>query len=159
MKKLAIVFVAVLALTGCRTSQTELREALNIRDSVRIKDSVRITDSLRMVTNIKDSLRIKDSTVVVVDEQGNVKSKETWHEKEHIREQKDSTQIYKAMLREALSQRDQALKEQKMEKVVIEKPRSFIEKAKEWLAGALIGVVVGVVLMMSLSLRQNRKAQ
>lgn len=141
MKKLAIVFVAVLALTGCRTSQTELRETLNIRDSVRIKDSVRITDSVRMVTNIKDSLRIKDSTVVVVDEQGNVKSKETWHEKEHIREQKDSTQIYKAMLREALSQRDQALKEQKIETKIVEKEKkpSWFEYLKPVLASAVVG--------------------
>lgn len=140
MKKLVIVFVAMLALVGCST-QRELQDSCSIRDSVNIRDSVRITDSVRMVTNIKDSVRIKDSTVIVKDEQGNIKSKETWHEKEHIREQKDSTQIYKAMLREALSQRDQALKEKKIETKIAEKEKkpSWFEYLKLVVASAVVG--------------------
>lgn len=140
MKKLVIVFVMLLALVGCKTSHS-LTEEREIRDSVNIIDSVRIKDSTRVVTNIKDSVRIKDSTVIVKDEQGNIKSKETWHEKEHIREQKDSTQIYKAMLHEALSQRDQALKEKKIETKIVEKEKklSWFEYLKIVIASVVVG--------------------
>jgi len=155
MKKIILLFVALTAMVGCKTSHS-LTEERDIRDSVNIKDSVRIKDSTRIVTNIKDSVRIKDSTVIVKDEHGNIKSKESWHNMEHFREKTDSTQIYKAMLREALSQRDQAMKEQKTEKVVVEKPHTLWESVREWLAGALIGFVAGVVLI---SIRRSRKAQ
>lgn len=151
MKKLLIVFIGLLMMVGCKT-HSELQQSyhftdsVRIHDSIRIKDSVRIMDSTRIVTKINDSTRIKDSTVVVVDEQGNVKSKETWHERDHWRKEQDSTLIYKNAMKEAISQRDMALYENKElqdklreKKTVEKKSHSLFDYLKIVLASALAG--------------------
>ena len=153
MKKLLIVFFGLLMMVGCKT-HSELQQSyrfidsVRIHDSIRIKDSIRIQDSTRILTKINDSTRIKDSTVIVVDEQGNVKSKETWHERDHSRKEQDSTLIYKNILKEAISQRDMAqyenkeLQEKLREKKTVEKPSySLFSILKIILCSAVAGYI------------------
>lgn len=153
MKKLLIVFIGLLMMVGCKT-HSELQQSyhftdsVRIHDSIRIKDSVRIMDSTRIKTKINDSTRIKDSTVMVVDEQGNIKSKETWHERDHWRKEQDSTLIYKNAMKEAISQRDMALYENKelqeklREKKTVEKPSfSLFSFLKIVLCSAVAGYI------------------
>lgn len=141
-----IPLLVLMGLCGCRSTQSLQSDYTDIRDSVRIKDSVNIRDSLVLKTSVKDSVRIKDSTVLIVDAEGNVKGRETWHERDHYHYQSDSLNQYKLMLKEALLERDKAL--QHKEKEVIIKEPSLFDKLKNLLTGFGAAAIVFFVMWL-----------
>jgi hypothetical protein len=111
----------LIALGACtKTMYVPVKE--EIHDTVRINK----TDTVNHyeVKTEKELVYVKDSSSVVVDEQGNIKSKEKYRETTIIKEKSDSLAHYKALVDSLM-----AVKQREREvPVIIEKPLTKWEK-------------------------------
>lgn len=123
------------------------------------KDStvVNRVDSLNIVTKLQiiDSLRIKDSIVIIKNETGAVVGKESYHERDHYRSERDSTAYYKALADSLMA----IEKEKEYVPYPVEKPlskwdRRFITIGKVSTGGIL---TAGIGLVAYLIIRRRKR--
>ena len=159
MRKILFILplFALMGLCGCKTTHSSMVETSVVRDSVNIRDSVRIKDSLVISRRVLDSLRLRDSIVLHIDSAGNVTKREEFHERDHYHGESDSIQIYKAMLHEALAEREQLLKESKKEKDVIVKEPSLMEKLDTFLDGLGMVAIIALAIYVAKKVWNNTR--
>ena len=148
MKNLVLLMMLMMAMVGCRTSQSTV--SVQVRDSIRIVDSIR--DSVRHVTkhNIKDSVRYKDSTVLILDSTGKVLQQKEYHSKEVYHHESDSVSYYKLLAKQAA---EELIKERDSKKeVVIEKPLTVWQRIKVEYGGYAIVAVCLFLLFIAFKL-------
>lgn len=88
---LVLIIVGWLVLSLCGCKQVEYVPVKEVRNVVLEQQGINWSDRSN-VSNESTTITIKDSVVVVVDEQGNEKKREEWHEKETDREYREKYQ-------------------------------------------------------------------
>lgn len=148
MRQLLIILplLALLGLSGCKTTSSVEEQSFSIRDSVRITDSVRVRDSVRVKTSVRDSVNIRDSLVIRLDSEGNEKSRESWHQRDTYHWQSDSVMELKLMLKQAIQDRDVAISMLKKHKEIVVREPSLTEKLRLVGSGVLLAVIAAVVI-------------
>lgn len=159
MRKLLFIlpFFVLLGLCDCQTTRSSMKEQVTVRDSVNVRDSVRIKDSLVISRRVKDSLRLRDSIVLHLDSSGKVTRREEYHERDHYHGESDSVQIYKAMLHEALAEREHLLAESKKEKEVVVKEPSLMEKLDTFLDGLGMVAIIALAIYVAKKVWDNTR--
>lgn len=88
MKHYIYLLLAVIMFAACGSSKkVESSQKFVVKDSVHIRDSIVFKDStiIRYELNVIDSVNIKDSTVLTLDKDGNILSKEKYRSTERNR--------------------------------------------------------------------------
>ena len=149
-----IALVVVCVVMGSCTKMMYVPVKEEIHDTVRISK----TDTVNHyeVKTEKELVYVKDSSSVVVDEQGNVKSKEKYRETTIIKEKSDSLAHYKAMYDSLL-----AVKQKEVEKpVVVEKELTKWQKRYitfgKIATGEHIALAIGLIAWLVWRLRRRR---
>lgn len=172
MKKLILLFTAILFFTGCKTTekssyveQHRIEDMMAKMDSVINKSQTTIQDTSWHETVIKELQSIKErndtSRVVVVDSAGKVikevvtivREREVERESDrqeregmiHKMEKMDSTL---SVANQQISHMDSLLKEREKE-TVIEKQQPWYLQLWNGIKLLLIGAVIGIVLMLT----------
>ncbi len=110
MKHYIYLLLAVLMLAACGTTRkVESNQRHVAKDSVNIRDSIVIKDSLviRYEVNVRDSVNIKDSTILVIDQDGNVVSKEKYRSTERNRNTDKGKEVAQSQSKENVSKADE----------------------------------------------------
>lgn len=139
-----LVFFAGIVLIGlgsCKSVKYIPVETIK-KDSIVFNyvDSIRYTQIL----DIRDSIRIKDSIVVTKDDKGNITSKESYHEKDHVKQTNDSTSYYRNLLEKYIMEHA----EQKPVIVEVEKPLTKWQQKYITLGKVSLGLYIGLVLAL-----------
>lgn len=151
MKHYIYLLLAVLMLTACGTTKkVESNQRHVARDSVNIRDSIVIKDSLviRYEVNVRDSVSIKDSTILVIDQDGNVVSKEKYRSTERNRNTDKGKEVAQSQSKENVSKADERHDlENEEQKETIQK-QNKLENLISWsIATCLFGLLVyGVII-------------
>lgn len=151
MKHYIYLFLAVLTLTACGTTKkVESNQRHVARDSVNIRDSIVIKDSLviRYEVNVRDSVSIKDSTVLVIDQDGNVVSKEKYRSTERNRNTDKGKEVAQSQSKENVSKADERHDLENEEQKETVQKQSKLENLISWsIATCLFGLLVyGVII-------------
>ena len=95
-------------------------------------------------TNIIDSFKLRDSVVIRTDAGGNVLGTDTWHWREHYRNQKDSTNYYKTLFDSVANiKRDSVLKPYPVTTIKTIYRQTKFQKALCWLGGIVLISALG----------------
>lgn len=151
MKHYIYLLLAVLMLTACGTTKkVESNQRHVARDSVNIRDSIVIKDSLviRYEVNVRDSVSIKDSTVLLIDQDGNVVSKEKYRSTERNRNTDKGKEIAQSQSKENVSKADERHDLENEEKKETIQKQNKLENLISWsIATCLFGLLVyGVII-------------
>ena len=141
--RIAMALMLAIALLALLTSCTR-RIYVPVESSV--KDSVAIHHIDSTVTHtrleIKDSVRVRDSIVLVLDDQGNVKQKESWHEKNTVSKTVDSTAYFKDLVARLLKQENTV----KVKLVEVEKPLTRWQQSLMYMGWAfMVTLAIGLL--------------
>lgn len=149
MRRLIYILILVLAVVGCKTTDTSIEkvstdtlvtrynEVVNIRDSVVLRDSV--------ITN--ERIVIRDSVVIILDTAGNVVGKERYRDVE----KESNSEKYKD--NEKHSSSDTAVSDSayhsseniEKEKETVKEEPNFIDRLSMTVGRFALGVILGVL--------------
>lgn len=175
-KIIQIVFAGMLALilSGCARPVYQNIERASSMDSISAVSSNSSLESIRTLltdlkhsVNVRDSVVIRDSVVLVVNEVGDVVSKEAYHNTD-TNHSKDETiskleAKYDSIFKAQREQYDAVLKkfEQTMEQtpIEIEKRLSVYESIKQEIGGITIGLIAASIIIAVIWLIRKLKKQ
>jgi hypothetical protein len=150
MKHYIYLLLAVLMLAACGTTKkVESTQRHVARDSVNIRDSIVIKDSLviRYEVNVRDSVSIKDSTVLVIDQDGNVVSKEKYHSTERNRNTDKGKEVAQSQSKENVSKADERHDlEDEERKETVQKTNELRNEVMFWFSVSIfLAVIYGII--------------
>ena len=151
MKHYIYLLLLVLATACSTTKKVESNQRHVTRDSVNIRDSVVIKDSLvvRYEVNVRDSVNIKDSTVLVIDQDGNVVSKEKYRSTERNRYADKDKEVAQNLSKENVSKANERHNlENEIQKETVQK-QSNLNNFIPWsVAFCLFGLLIYVIIIL-----------
>lgn len=163
---LSVLFVLSL-LCGCTRTIYQPIETIR-NDSTVIKTEIdnsqisQLIDWMQRQTNVKDSIVIRDSVIYIVNEVGDVISKEVYHDRDRNYSKDEEFTHIQAKLDSIINaQREEinSLKEEfQQTPVPVEKPLSKWEKFKQDVGGIAIGfLVAGIIIAVLWILKKFKK--
>ncbi len=148
-----MIVVSLITLVGCTRTVYMPVETTRI-DTIQIHR----TDTVREHHTKTEKLIVfqKDSTNTVLDDQGNVKSKESFHNKTVISELRDSLDYYRAQLDSLRAiKREKELVPYPVERPLTKWQRRFMTIGKVATGGA-VAAVIGLAAYLAVRNRKNR---
>lgn len=155
---LVCAFMAVIMIVGCtRTIYQPVQIEKVQTDSVKtntystMADFHSILKELRQSVNVRDSVVIRDSVIMVVNDVGNVISKETFHNRDRNYSKDESLlQLqakYDSIFQAQRNEFNAIIERLEQTPVPIEKELSVWEKLKQEVGGIAIGLIAAVIVI------------
>lgn len=145
---MAALIILAAILCGCSTAR---RSTHDVRDSVVIKykDSLVLWVKESLAIRIKDStaVHVKDSTVIVLDEAGNIKSKESWHSTDTLKDRETAASEHKAAESVLIAEVDNRTAHTEKEATIKEYKPNLMDRIKLATWPFLIAVIVSIIIV------------